>query len=215
VTVYNEILAGRFNRFVQKYLSMKGPTSLVAVTPDLRLVHQFFSGAENRYTEGWDSYGIFVQVAATAAQTSQFSFRNPLASGIVAVVTRLQVSDPTPGTAATSSTICNIVRGMTTDQNTGIVNAPLNWDQRGRPMPTIVVTKNVGVPVATGGTAVSFYSNCGFAANAAQEIMGPAGLPEIPILPLSGLLIVSGAVNTALSVNIWWRERPLEDSEKF
>lgn len=213
MAVYNEILAGRFNRFVQKLLSIKGPVSLVAASPDLVFQHPVFHGAENRYLEGWDSFGVAATTSAVAAQLSELSFRNPVNSGIGAVVIRLATSDPTAGTSAGFSTQVNLVRNMTTDQNQALANLPFNFDMRGRPSPTCVITKNTGAPTAPGGSQVLIAGDIGTAANTVVEHI-PTGL-EIPIMPGSGLLLVGGAVNTPLITIVWWRERPLEESERF
>jgi len=211
VAVYNEILAGRFNRFVQKYLSMKGPTSLVAASPDLRFVHPFFNGTENRYLEGWDLFGLTdAPAAAGVGNLTHFRLRNPAASGIIAVVVRVQLIETTSTLSLSASSTLQISRSITTDQNA--IVTPVGWDNRGRPGPTCVFSANTGAPAAfTGGQSICSGTAAAFTA---FEFLGGREY-EIPLLPGAGLEVLAGTANDACICTFWWRERPLEDSEKF
>jgi hypothetical protein len=53
---YNEILTGRYNRFIQKLFSMKGPAPAPQLSSDIAMQMSFFNGVENRYLEGWDCW---------------------------------------------------------------------------------------------------------------------------------------------------------------
>lgn len=212
MAVYNEILAGRLNRFVQKLLSIKGPTSLVAVSADLRFIHPISSGIENQYLQGWDHFGLATFVgAAGAGNLSLFELRNPPGSGIVGVVTRAFGGESiATNTAFGLNTQLQLARGATTDQNTLL--SPIGWDQRGRPAPTLITSSNTAAVTGVGGIH-QILGQASAPAFALTELMAP-GL-EIPVLPGTAVYIQSGNVNVALEAMFWWRERPLEDSEKF
>jgi len=216
MAVYNEILAGRLNRFVQKLLSMKGPTSLVALSPDMRLVHQVHSGEETRYIEGWDLFGIgLVNITGLAGNLSAFRLRNPVNSGIVGVVTYLAMLANAQDTAPGSPPVLVLNRNATTDQPT--ISSALNWDLRGRPGSTLVASHNSGAAQnAAGGTQVTLgVTALQFANYPSEKVWVGLGSPEIPLLPGTSLGMVSGSNAIGYAFTAWWRERPLEDSEKF
>src|SRR5258708_34332947 len=83
---FNEILVGRFNRFLQKWLSMKGGPPSPQLATEIQPNFNFFSGAENRALENWFLYGTFSSQAAVALQNSFFQLRNPSKSGAPAVI---------------------------------------------------------------------------------------------------------------------------------
>src|SRR5260370_4518533 len=88
---FNEILVGRFNRFLQKWLSMKGGPPSPQLAPEIQPNFNFFSGAENRALESWFLYGTFSSQAAVALQNSFFQLRNPSKSGVLAVIEAIVV----------------------------------------------------------------------------------------------------------------------------
>src|SRR5438034_3476406 len=82
---FNEILVGRYNRFVQKLLSMKGDAPVPQLASEFQPIIPTFSGVENRYLEGWDRFSITLSQTAVAAQTNGLQFRNPAGSNVIAV----------------------------------------------------------------------------------------------------------------------------------
>jgi hypothetical protein len=208
MALINELQVGRFNRLAQKLLSMKGHAAVNTLSPELSLALNPFHGAENRYLESWDLFGVFDQVTAIAAQTGVSSIRNPAGSGVVAVVTRLYIIDSSTGTAASVSGVVLLQRNMTTDQNT--LTTTQGWDLRTRPASTLIVSHNTAAPAASGGTGV-IINGIGQPANIGVDTI-PTG-NEIPLVPGTGLRVQTGAVNNGLVVLYWWRERSLEDSE--
>jgi hypothetical protein len=214
MALYNENLAGRFNRAVQKLLSMKGPASLPTVNPDLYFTHGFQSGYENRYTEGWDLFGV----AATAANPGIGNFstvvlRNPAGSGVVAVVTRLSGVEATLGGGVGTVTVFRPGSNGAGGGNENNLVTTQGIDARGRPASTLIISNNTGAAVArTGGIAI-------FALVPTTTFPAPLGDvlrvgEEIPILPGALVTIGAGTGNEAFSWFAWWRERALEDSEK-
>src|SRR5260370_33791823 len=90
---FNESLVGRFNRFLQRFLSMKGgPPSAQLSTEIASQIELDNAGwLENRFPMGWRSYGGFAIGAAAVGQTSAVFLRNPTTSGIIAVIEKLTI----------------------------------------------------------------------------------------------------------------------------
>lgn len=205
---FNEILAGRFNRFTQKHFSMKGRDGTPTLAADVQMGMAFHAGEENRYLESWDMFGIGRSVSAFAAQFQTAQLRNPAGSNVCAVITQFSCS---PVLAAGLQMICLLLRGNTVDQPTLQTSIPL--DVRTKRNGSCVYSDNAGAaPNATTGTTINVgVANVG--ANTTYLFV-PTGL-EFPLLPGDTLALQNGVVNNAYAVQVWWRERPLEDSEKF
>lgn len=199
---YNEILVGRFNRFMQKIFSMKGPASLVSLTDELQPTFQFFNGAENRYLESWDRYGAIITQPAVAANFGQIRFRNPVGSNVVVVVEKVTFS----GTLADIALFQ--VAPQVSDLATAVVLTLSRFDNRGRAQATLLVSRTAA---GAGVTPTQWQGN--FLANTTLDVL-TTDLQEFPILPGDCLNLGSNTVNQALNVAVWWRERFLEDSER-
>src|SRR5437899_9254339 len=91
---YNEILVGRYNRALQKILSMKGAASMNELASILQPSVSFFYRAEFRYLEDWDRRGAIFDVPAQGAgAASAARIRNPLTSGQIAVIEKILISN--------------------------------------------------------------------------------------------------------------------------
>src|SRR5882672_510048 len=89
---FNEILVGRFNRSLQKLFAMKGGPPAPQLASEVSVNHQLLSGVENRYLEGWNRFGVSVQVAAGGAgNRSAFRIRNPKGSNVIGVIEKWTV----------------------------------------------------------------------------------------------------------------------------
>jgi hypothetical protein len=210
VALLNEILVGRYNRLVQKLLSLKGPASLVQLRGEMGVELPLFHGAENRYLEAWDLFGLVRSNAAPGVGFgSTVTLRNPLGSNVIAVVTAATGQE-----AASAFEVITLFRPGSAgagggDENT--VLAAQGWDGRGRPSSTLVISTNVGAAQVgrVGGVAIA-------------GIIGPTGLSnellrpgdEIPLTPGTLLTLSAGNSNAAFTWRLWWRERFLEDSER-
>src|SRR5260370_24036738 len=89
---YNEILVGRFNRFLQKFFRMKGGPPAPQRSGDIQVEVPLFSGVENRFLEGWHRFAVGALAPAVVGQNSRARFINHLTSGVVAVIERLSVA---------------------------------------------------------------------------------------------------------------------------
>lgn len=204
---FNEIQVGRFNRFVQKLLAIKGPPPLSTVSADLVFMHPFFAGDENRYLQGWDQYAAAVSVTGLAANQSAFQLRNPLGSNVIAVVTRALFSE---GAADFANLIT--VRGATTDQLTA-TTAIQSFDGRGRKSCTMIASYNPGQAFTSPGGSQNVAFNQLSQTNVVLEMMRFGD--EITLVPGDAILARSNSNAVTAQIGFWWRERYLEDAERF
>lgn len=205
---FNEILAGRFNRFVQKHFSMKGREGAPTLAADIAMTMNFDSGAENRYLQGWELFAAAAALGSPGVGNFQtVSLRNPPNSGVAAVVTNAIIGETT-ATTVVSPAILRFFRGATTDQNNA--QTTLAMDHRSRPNASLILTNNTAAPAATGGTGQTIAAVSG-AANNEQDFL-PGNL-EIPLMPGDALVMNSGSANDSILFVLWWRERALESSE--
>jgi hypothetical protein len=201
---FNEILVGRYNRFLQKLMGMKGGPPSPQLASEITAALTLFNGVENRYLEQWDRFGINQLQAAVAAQTSRIQYRNPVGSNVIAVFEKLIVGS---NVAADQPTVNQ--GAATTDLATDATTSVQVLDPRGRTASTLRVSRQA----AAGGGVGLAYLQLFFAANVQVDVIFFED-QEIPLLPGQALQIASNNVNTALIVGAIWRERFLEDSER-
>ena len=208
MAIFNEILSGRYNRALQKIFAIKGSPPVRQLGGEVTPVHFLFSGVENRFLEQWNRFGMGVTAGAVAAQNTAFQFRNPVTSGVVAVIERISFAE----TAADNIFVT---------QSTGDAQLAAAAGQRcldNRPVKGSATTlgaacqstvgNNIGI---TGGViaVVSIQVSTDYPYLIMDENQ------EITILPGDVLYLFTGNVNVQLRVNLLWRERALEDSEKI
>lgn len=205
---YNEILTGRFNRAAQKLFSMKGPASVVSLSDELMPVHQYFSGAENRYGEGHALFMTQNNVSAVAANNSLARFRNPAGTKVAAVFSLIAL-----GNENAATTVMQVSIGaQSTDLAGGVVSlANTRVDNRVGPSPSLVFSIQNSAPLTTlaGPCSLRIPMAASFTY---QNLLWTAG-HELCILPGDCLQLQNQTVNQSLTFNVIWRERVLEDSE--
>jgi hypothetical protein len=199
---FNEILVGRYNRFLQRLLSMKGappaPQLASEIQPqmDLEAVP-----VELRFLLGWHLYHQTVQQLASPANTSGVQIRNPLTSGAVAVITSLQISVGAGETVDISQTFGGVTADLTN------VFGGQRADSRAKLNPVLIPSSFAPVADLAGlvFAATIVISN-------PYEFLNKE-YDAIPMFPGHTLRIVGQAVNTDLRVHFKWRERPIEEGE--
>jgi len=203
VARFNEIQVGRYNRFLQKLLSIKGQPSMPQLAAEMQPVFPFFSGAENRYLENWNRFGQSMLGTAVAAQNTAFRMRNPLTSNVVAVIEKATWANVT---GAADAPFMQLNAG-TADLAGIFTITAARFDNRGNPQPSCILSGG-------NNTASIGGSKCqlALAANTTFDFIN-TDIQEFTLLPGDILQFVSNAVNIAPFMNIWWRERFLEDSE--
>jgi len=199
---FNEILAGRYNRYLQKLFQLKGGPPSAQLASEVMPVYPFFAGVENRYLEGWDRFGLFRGQGALAATSTNFRLRNPAGSNVMVVLEKINLVE---GTADTFG-----IRGLfpsTPANDLGASMIPVSLDARTqRPQSTLLLTSgnaaNVGVPF-------------GFLSTLATQSGDFILFEDQELTMLPGQLIEVQTTNLNVSVNIGllWRERAMEESE--
>jgi hypothetical protein len=203
VARYNEIQVGRYNRSLQKLLSMKGPAALESLQPELMAVINTFYGVENRYLEGWDRFNLSINLAATVGQTDSFRFRNTAGSNVVAVFEKITLQGG--GLPALL-----ITRGAPTgDLGTILANSASRFDARGRGSWNLIISDSVASPADLGSNVWQAFP----ASTAIVDVILDDD-QEIPLLPGDAIQISNTTQNASLTMTAWWRERFLEDSER-
>jgi hypothetical protein len=201
---YNEILVGRYNRFIQKLLSMKGPASMPQLASELQTVLPVFNGVENRNLEGWDRFGCAMDSGtALAGNNVALQLRNPAGSNVVAVLEKVLLSTKIAESGMTVSL------GVMVGLLNGIAQVNGRLDPRGRAAATLATTGSLNSGAAP-LTAIMFLDTLA---------LTPLDLVhfedhEITILPGDGFQLTSAAALQRFLAGVVWRERFLEDSER-
>lgn len=208
---FNEINAGRYNRFIQKLFNMKGGPPARQLASDVTMVFPFFSGAEHRFLESWNRYAVSVLVAGVAANTSAVRIRNPSTSGVIAVLEKVEITLPNAAERITMQQ-----GGVTTGDLASAFSMTNNRldPRQSNVNPALVVSSQNSAPSVPGLTN-SF--------NLSQALINAAvpynyiltDFQELTLAPGDAMQWFGNSLNSEIVVNIVWRERALEDSEKF
>jgi hypothetical protein len=202
---YNEILVGRYNRFLQKLLVVKGGPPAAQLASEIQPVIPLFHGIENRNLEGWDLFATYSAFAGVAAQNTTLQINNPTTSNVVAVFEKMNFFVP-----ATDQITLRKGPGavLLLPQ---LVGAVMREDPRGRQTASILFSTNDAGHVPT------------LVQNFAGVLAGPAVMgefikthnQEIALMPGDMIQISVNTVGaTQLTGGVKWRERFLEDSER-
>src|SRR6267143_2652575 len=199
---FNEILVGRFNRALQKYLAIKGGPPSAQLATEISPQFQFNAmGADFRYLEGWNRYGFVTGVGPAAAINSTMRFRNPATSNVVAVLEKATISEQA----------IDVLRlGMVTTNADLVVIAPgannrLDLRQQAAGPMILLSSSDATHPGSLISTLSTFEP-----ANVPYEFIATDD-QEIAILPGQAVDIWANTVNVQIVVSVMWRERFLED----
>jgi len=200
---YNEILVGRYNRFLQKLLQMKGGPPAAQLSGDIQTALNLFSGVENRYLEGWKRFAYPLSLGAMVAADNSLRLRNPVGSNVIAVIEKITPFDTQAGVIDYGP--------YTTDYAT--VDATLVVNLDGRQGTTAGATL-IGSRAQPGVQGVGqFLFQFRVLATSTFDLLGTENV-EVPVLPGQGIQWRSVSQNTANGINFVWRERFLEESER-
>jgi hypothetical protein len=205
MALHNEILEGRFSRYLTKIFSMKGGAPAPQISSEFQANLQFFTGVEDRALQGWYRYGLAMNLAAGVGQ-SVAQLRNPAGSTRLVVFEKISVADDGVGGAsiwvlATQSAFSDQAGALAIGANT-------SWDKR-----LNVATQLVG-SLSSGGTAASLIrTQVAFPAAGGNYDFILEEQQEVILSPGESIQIraVSNAKN--LNTSWWWRERSFADSE--
>ena len=213
---FNEILAGRYNRMLQKLFQLKGGPPASQLASEVMPVFALFGGNENRAIESWNQYAAFVSQPAVAANQGAIRMRNPVGSNVIAVVTKVMFK-----MAAAQSDNFNMTFGIVgTDLSTIVTAFPTAGSGVGRLdprqnalAPTLILSNQSTGAVAPGlTTGFNMASIPAFQSiNFLDYIVTDS--QEFTIAPGDALQMTNQNVNSQITVNLMWRERSLEESE--
>lgn len=204
MAIYNEILSGRYAKFLQRTFSMKGEVPAKQLAGEVMPVIPFQSGNENRWLEGWLLYSKSVIVPAVAAQQGFLQLRNPLGSGVIAVIHKLCVSEAAIDIIFASET--------NAAQADGTIQSVFGLDSRNTGNSTLIFSFSSSAADPRFGNGIIWGAN--IAANVLTDYVLDS-VQEIPMLAGLTLRVSSNTQNVAFLVTVGWRERPIEDSERL
>jgi hypothetical protein len=196
-------IPGRFNRAIQKFLSVKGGALITDVGADILTVFSLFFGVENRYLEGWDRFAGLFSASAAASNQSAIRFRNPSGSNVMTVVEKILITSPSAGNVAAYLGAINTDLASVGTQ-AGRVDA-----RTVRSSSLIPSTQNTTPSAPTFGAQI-FQTSLSAGGNYDAILTDDQ---ELTLLPGDSLEFVELTVNQTLTVSILFRERPLETSE--
>jgi len=199
MAIFNEILAGRFNRALQKIFAIKVSPPVRQLGGEIMPVHQVASGVEHRAMEGWDRFAASVNAPGAPGTNAGVQLRNPVGSGALVVIEKIVLSSTTSGVMHISQAVFTL--------NLLNVFVGFRMDSRGRP-------QSAAVPSSSSGTtdlAVQQQSH-NLVANVDNYLIANEN-QEWPLLPGDTLRFVAVTVNVNMDVELIWRERTLEESE--
>jgi len=196
---FNEILAGRYNRFLQKLFQLKGGPPAAQLASEVMPVFPFFAGVENRFLETWDRFMAGTSVAPSAGNLSGARLRNPATSNSLAVVEKMVVLQGTTSQMSVGQ------QAVATDLASVMPSTRL--DARGRQNTGLVVSfQNTTAAIPTGnGLVLNPPANTEYDVITFED-------QEMTLLPGDAITVTTVA-NVLLVIGLMWRERALEESE--
>jgi hypothetical protein len=203
VARFNEILVGRYNRFLQKLLTLKGGPPAPQLASEIGCGFVLFNGNENRYLEGWGLFGATTVVnPGGVGTTAAVQLRNPTPSNVIASITKVQVTPVTGGESFVLG-----IGGTNADLTTP--GAGNRFDRRG-------IQASACIPSQTTSGGVSPLSTIGrydTLVNVTYDLI-LHDAQEIPLAPGDAFRIDAQTTNQTFRLIMWWRERFLEESER-
>ena len=206
---FNEILSGRISRALQKLTSIKGEAPAPVLGSEILPVFPMFWGSEIRYLESWQMFGSFAAISASPGNLNLFHFRNPAASNVIAVITKIYFGNP-------SISACNvIVEGPNPSTAADdLLSTPnfARFDARGQQNTNMKLSFGNPVSDTWPGNNKAWFG-AQMATNTDIDVL-TTELQEFPLLPGDAFRIAGLTVNLASYCSVMWRERFLEESER-
>jgi hypothetical protein len=203
MALFNEILTGRHNRLLQKLFALKGAPPAPQLASEISISQPIFHGIENRFIESWNVYGCFGNVAPVAVTNSNFQMRNPLNSGLVAVIECLVFN------AAAGAVDLQYGQGASSIIAGGVLLPTRSRDGRNKGASGIEVsTGNINAG-QVGQTLIRFGTQTSI------SIIFPLSADQqIVLSPGDSVRLQDTTQNDTMNVSALWRERALEESER-
>jgi len=203
----NEVRVGRFNRHLQKLLSMKGaaPASTLSKEISAHIVLEDASAADQRYLQSWETFGTAQNVAAATGFNSGGELRNPAGSNLIAVVERISFS------ASAAERVEFSVGAKTV--SLPVLDVTVGYDGRTRQFGAGLIASHNPVGSGLTGLGVVGFSDFNATTSPPIELIFTED-QEFALLPGFAAQIRGLTVTTGIAITWKWRERYLEDSER-
>jgi len=208
---FNEILTGRFNRYLQKLTQIKGsppvPSLATEMMPTIPTEPPELP-VENRYLAGIDQFWLAITTGVVAAQNSAVRLRNPVGSNTLVTIEWLGLSE-TVNDLTAPYLIMHILSNSAVIDLPSSQNASTPIDGRTVRKSTLIMSQNtnVGTPSGTFALQIPIAANGFFSLQLFEDM-------EIVMAPGTVIQFTTTVLNTQLQVSAKWRERFLEDSER-
>src|SRR5258707_13223069 len=202
---FNEILTGRHNRFFQKLFSMKGGPPVPQLSSELQANFDVEdSPIELRFLKGEYIYGLSLVGAVVAAQFSFMQLRNPLTSGVIAILERIYVFN-------TSGPQQYVIQFGQPGANDGNVGLTRSRDGRQLAKSSLIAsTGNLGAGTQIGTTIAQLAVS---GANVTERFPNfKEG--SLVLTPGDEVRVITLIAATQGFYSLLWRGRLIEDSEK-
>lgn len=205
---FNELLVGRVNRALQKWSGIKGTVPTPQLGTEVMPVVSMPWGVEMRYPESWIMHSWEVVIAALAANLNAAMLRNPASSGVIAVIIKVQYVN---NGGANDNCIMSL-GPRTTDLPTPItIASPSCFDRRAGTQTSAMIAS---IQQAAGPQTAPPDRLFITIPPGTYDLIND-GVQEFPLLPGDAVAFRNGVVNQGSVWSLWWRERAIEDSEKF
>jgi hypothetical protein len=208
MAIFNEILVGRYNRALQKLLAIKGPPPVRQVGGEIVPAFTIFYGAENRYLEGWNRFGVAGSAGPVAAQPNNFRFRNPAKSGVIAVIEKITFSSAANDLLAGGRILS---AGVLPTIDLTVAQNGFQIDLRQGDPNTLNSACRTSRDTGSSPNTNTFWL-AQVLANTPVDVMVDEN-QEYVVAPGDVLQFDSTTVNTKCTLAWLWRERPIEESE--
>lgn len=203
MALYNEILVGRYNRGLQKLLSIKGGAPAPQIASEFSASLNIVLDADTDYLFGWDTFGAFTNQAGGVGTSAQIQLHNPATSGIVMVIEKIQVCQ-----LGATDTIRVQLNTAVSNLGTGPFGVQ-RLDKRTQRKAAAVLSSNAAAAVQANATEIGRMT---LLANASMDYILTRE-QQMPLLPGDGIVLFQTTNNSSFASSWMWKERPLEDSE--
>ena len=192
---YNEILVGRYNRFAQKLLGMKGGPPAPQLQSDIALNINFFHGRETFLHQGWTSWSGSQLI--TGVTGAAMLLRNPANSNNVVVVEKIQVTNR----AAVNDQFTLQIGGAVIDFTSAGATVARDTRQPVSPAnsPTIFSTRTNGF----GQAGALVLMTCGLVPQGNFDFMLDNPEHELILSPSFAVSLAGGAVTGGQIMGAW------------
>jgi hypothetical protein len=202
VARYNEILIGRWNRYLQKLCGIKGSPPAPQLASEISATFEIEQPAvESRFLLGWNRFGFGLQITGAAGNPTMVRVRNPTGSGVIAVLESLiTYANPNDRLQLTYTAIG-------TDVTTSQTVIPLDGRSGTSSSSVRVSSSN-----STASAGLAVYHDLTMVSAVPLQLI-TTGSQEIPITPGFAWGAQTLSASVVIGVNIIWRERALEEGE--